>query len=95
MQLAADVTGVPITLTEVGEAAVLGCAILAAAGAGLHDGVEPAAAAMVHETDTIEPDAATHEAYADFVDAYADTWPRMRELVHAMTRKVGRDGSPG
>ena len=35
MQMHGDVTGVPITLTKVGDAATLGSAMLAAVGAGL------------------------------------------------------------
>jgi ribulokinase len=95
MQTVADVTGVPVTLTEVGDAPVLGSAILAAAGAGLYGSVSEAAAAMVHETETLLPEQRRTEAYQFFIDAYADTWPRLRELVHDMTRKVGRDGSSG
>jgi ribulose kinase len=89
MQTVADVTGVPIILTEVGDAAVLGSAILAAGGAELFGSIQEAAAAMVHDTDRLEPDRDRHEEYHFFVDAYADTYPRLRELVHAVTRKVG------
>jgi FGGY-family pentulose kinase len=88
MQMHADVSGVPITFTEVGDAVVLGGAILGATGAGLFASIGDAAAAMVHETDTIEPDANRHEQYRFFVDAYAETYPRMRELVHRVTEKV-------
>jgi FGGY-family pentulose kinase len=95
MQTAADVTGVPITLTEVGDAAVLGSTVLAATGAGLFPGLQDAAAAMVHDTERLEPDKERHDDYQFFVDAYADTYPRMRELVHSMTRRVGEaPGSP-
>lgn len=88
MQMHADVSGVPITLTEVGDAVILGGAILSAVGAGLFEDIPEAAAAMVHETDTIEPDRARHEEYQFYVDAYAETYPAMRDLVHRMTRKV-------
>jgi FGGY-family pentulose kinase len=88
MQMHADVSGVPITFTEVGDAVILGGAILSAVGAGLFEGVPEAAAAMVHETDTIEPDSARHEQYQFYVDAYAETYPAMRDLVHRVTRKV-------
>ena len=91
MQMHSDVSGVPITFTEVGDAVVLGGAILAATGAGLFDSVPEAAAAMVHETDTIEPDPDTHEAYRFYVDAYAETYPALRPLVHRSVR-VGRRG---
>jgi FGGY-family pentulose kinase len=88
MQMHADVSGVPITFTEVGDAVILGGAVLAATGAGLFGSVGEAAGAMVHETDTIQPDPARHEEYKFFVDAYAETYPRMRELVHRVTEKV-------
>ncbi|WP_027286884.1 FGGY-family carbohydrate kinase [Ruania albidiflava] len=84
MQMHADVTGVPIAITQVGDAAVLGSAILAAAGAGLFDSVQAAADAMVHRTTTVEPDPQRHREYAYFVDAYIDTYPRLREKIHHM-----------
>jgi FGGY-family pentulose kinase len=88
MQMHADVSGVPITFTEVGDAVVLGGAILAATGAGLFGSLPEAAAAMVHETDTIEPDPETHEAYRFYVDAYAETYPALRPLVHRMSEHI-------
>jgi FGGY-family pentulose kinase len=93
MQMQCDVSGVPIVFTEVQDAVVLGDAILAAVGAGLYDTIGDAAAAMVHETHTIEPDAAAHEEYAFFVDAYAETYPAMRPLMHRMSRRIAERGS--
>jgi hypothetical protein len=58
------------------------------AGAGIHPDVRQAAEAMVHETEVIEPDQARHDEYQFFVDAYAETCPRVRDLVQAVTRKV-------
>lgn len=84
MQMHADVTGVPIAMTEVGDAVVLGSCILAAAGAGLFDSVADAADAMVHRTDVLEPDQGRHEEYAYFVDAYIDTYPQLRDQIHSM-----------
>ena len=43
---------------------------------------------MVHETDTIEPDQQTHEEYQFYVDAYAETYPALRDLIHGMTEHV-------
>jgi ribulose kinase len=91
MQTVADVSGVPVTLTEVGDAPVLGSAILAAVGAGLYPNVQEAAEAMVQETDTLQPDKQRNQDYQFFIDAYADTYPRMRELIHGMTRKVSQE----
>ena len=44
--------------------------------------------AMVHETDTIEPDPTRHDQYQFYVDAYAETYPQMRGLVHRVSEKV-------
>ena len=93
MQLQSDVTGVPINFTEVADAAILGGAILSATGAGLFDSIPDAAKAMVHETDRIEPDSERHEEYSFYVDAYANTYPAMRELVHGVARHVAETGS--
>ena len=40
MQMHADVTGVPITLTEVGDAVVLGSCMLAAVGSEFYSSIE-------------------------------------------------------
>jgi FGGY-family pentulose kinase len=91
MQMHADVSGVPITLTEVGDAVILGGAILAAVGAGLFDSITDAARAMVHESETIEPDHAAHERYRFFVEAYAEAYPVLRPLIHRVTEKVAEE----
>jgi len=93
MQMQCDVAGVPITFCEVSEAVVLGSAVLAAVGAGLYDDIGAATEAMVHETRTIEPDHETHEQYASFVDAYADTFPAMRPLMHEMSQRIAEQGA--
>lgn len=88
MQMHADVSGVPITLTEVGDAVLLGGAILAATGAKLFGTIADAAGEMVHETHTLTPDPERHERYQFFVDAYAETYPAMRPLIHRMSDHV-------
>jgi ribulose kinase len=93
MQMHADVSGLPITFTEVGDAVVLGGAILAAVGAELFTSTADAVKAMVHETDTIEPDPGTHERYQFFVDAYAEAYPALRPLIHRVTNKVAEEES--
>ncbi len=93
MQMHADVSGIPIAFTEFGDAVVLGGAILAAVGAGLFPGIPEAVQAMVHETDTIEPDPSVHEQYQFFVDAYADAYPAMRPLIHRVAEKVAGEES--
>lgn len=93
MQMHADVTGLPVTLTRVQEAASLGPAVLAAAGAGLFGSMAEAARAMVHERETLEPDAERHEEYGFFLERYVEAYPCVRELVHDVTRHVRRRGA--
>ncbi|QAY63130.1 xylulose kinase [Xylanimonas allomyrinae] len=88
IQMHADVTGVPITLTEVGDAVVLGTSMLAATGAGLFADLPTAAKEMVTEVDRIEPDQERHEEYQFFVDTYVQTYPQLKEQIHGMTDKV-------
>jgi FGGY-family pentulose kinase len=90
-QMHADVTGLPVTLTTTPDAANLGACMLAAVGAGLFDSIEDAGNAMVQTGETFEPDQAAHEEYQFYVDAYADTYPQMRELVHSVAQRV-REG---
>ena len=82
MQMHADVTGVPITLTEVGDAVVLGSCILAAVGSGQYQSIEDAARNMVHETERIEPRPDVHEAYQFYFEKYMETYPRLSDLSH-------------
>lgn len=47
LQIHADVSNLPLQLTAVGDASVLGSAVLAAVAAGLHPSLQAAVAAMV------------------------------------------------
>ncbi len=88
MQIHADVSNVPISFTKVGDAPVLGSAMLAAVGAGIYPDVREAARNMVHTERTIEPNKDAHEEYKFYVDRYIDTYPQMRELMHKTVRHV-------
>jgi ribulose kinase len=92
MQLHADVSNAPISLTRESEAPVLGSAMLAAVGAGIHPDVQAAARRMVHVERTIEPDPGRHEAYRFYLERYLETYPAMRELMHRTTRHVAETG---
>jgi len=94
MQLHADISNIPIAHTKVGEGPVLGSAMLAAVGAGVHDGIREAAARMVHTERTLEPDPERHEAYKFFVDRYIETYPRMKDLMHETVRHVAGSEAP-
>ena len=86
MQIHADVSNLPISFTKVAEAPALGAAILGAVGAGVYPDAPSAAAEMVHVERSIEPDQERHEEYQFYVDKYVETYPRMRELVHDVSR---------
>lgn len=83
MQMHADVTGVPITLTEVGDAVVLGSCMLAAVGSEFYSSIEDAAANMVHVTETIEPNPEAHEEYQFYFQTYMERYPALREQIHS------------
>ena len=90
MQMHADVTGVPVTLTEVGDAVVLGSCMLAAVGAGLYADIQDAAANMVHEVDRIEPDANRHDEYQFYLDKYCASYPQLADLTHEVVDHEAR-----
>lgn len=79
----ADVSGVPISLTQVGDAVALGSSMLAAVGAGLYPDIQTAAENMVHEIDRLEPNQERHEEYQFYLKQYMAGYPQMQELIHA------------
>ena len=82
LQIHADVCNLPLTLTAVTDAPLLGCAILAAVGCGLHPDVQTAVDHMVKVARVIEPDPAAHSAYQPFYKSYKDTYPAVLSLRH-------------
>lgn len=88
MQMHADVSNLPITFTDVGEGPLLGSAMMAAVGAGVHADLPSAAKEMVRTVDVIEPHAEAHEAYEYNFQAYVETYEAMKELTNAMSRHV-------
>jgi xylulokinase len=65
-QIIANVINIPLKTTNIGEAAPLGDAILAAKGAGIYKELIDPISDMVKITGSIEPDKKTHEMYEDF-----------------------------
>ena len=86
MQMHADVSNIPISVTKESEGPVLGSAIMASVGAGIYPDVQTAADAMVHTERTIEPNQEAHEAYKFYVERYIETYPQMKESMHKMSR---------
>ena len=81
-RIKADVMRVPVSVPTVIEGAVLGEAVLAAAGAGRAPDVVTAASRFMHEAARFEPDAATAERYDGAYGVYRELYPRLRELMH-------------
>ena len=82
LQIHADVSGLPMTLTRVPDAPALGSAILAAVGAGHFPDIPSAADAMVHVDRTVEPDPVAHAAYRPLYEAYKDTYGALAGVLH-------------
>jgi sugar (pentulose or hexulose) kinase len=68
--------------SHVADAPILGSAILAAVGVGLHRDLESAVAQMVHVERRVEPDAHRHEAYRPFYEAYKDSYRALAPILH-------------
>jgi len=78
LQIHADVTGLPLRLTNTGEAACLGSAMLAAAGAGEFGSLREAAGSMARVTRIVEPDRAAHACYDAPYARYCALYPALR-----------------
>jgi FGGY-family pentulose kinase len=89
MQIHADVSNVPITFAEGSEGPVLGSAIQAGVGAGIHPDLSTAAQRMVRLGRTIEPDAARHEEYRFWVERYQDLYGAIRDVQHRVVEHLG------
>ncbi len=79
-RIKADVLGVPAIIPAVGETAVLGAAIIAAAGVGAMPDLEAGVASMAAIDRRLEPDPATRAAYDDAFGVYHDLYPALRPL---------------
>lgn len=73
-QIKADVTGLPISITNTVETTALGAGILALSGSGLVDTIEGAVELTTHVVETREPDVKTRALYEDFYQLYRATY---------------------
>jgi len=81
LQIHADTIGAPIELTEVADAPALGCAILAAHGAGRFKTIEEGCAAMVRKKAVIEPDRENTRFYeTEMLPRYAKLYGALKEV---------------
>ena len=79
-RIKADVLGVPAAIPAVGETAVLGAAIIAAAGIGAVPCLEAGVASMTAIARRLEPDPATRATYDEAFGVYRALYPALRPL---------------
>lgn len=82
-RMKADILRVPVSIPAVTEGALLGEAVLAAAGAGRAPDVATAASSFMKEAARFEPDAANAERYDAAYRTYRELYPRLRDLMRA------------
>ena len=81
LQIHADTIGAPIELTEVADAPALGCAILAAHGAGRFKTIEDGCAAMVRKKAVIDPNLENTRFYTDeMLPRYARLYGALKQV---------------
>jgi FGGY-family pentulose kinase len=88
MQIHADVSGRPITIPEEQQAVTLGSAIAATVAGGMHPDLVTAAAAMVRVRTVVQPNAAAHAVYEQYVGQYRETYEGLKEASHRLVRSL-------
>jgi xylulokinase len=73
-QIKADVTGLPISITDTVETTALGAGILALAGSGLVDSLTDAVELSTHVVETRQPDEKTRALYEEYYQLYRATY---------------------
>jgi xylulokinase len=73
-QIKADVTGLPVSLTDTIETTALGAGILALAGSGLISSLSEAVSLTTHVIETRDPDPKTRAAYEEYYQLYRATY---------------------
>lgn len=82
LQVKADITGIPVVTPKMTEAAGLGAALLAGAGAGLFSSAAEAANRLLQLTDPCHPDPARQAAYARQYELYRRVYPAIAPITH-------------
>ena len=81
VQIHADTAGLPVVITEAREAPNVGCAVLAAYGAGGVASIEEGIAAFVKPVATVEPRAAESARYQEIYERYRALYPALRPIA--------------
>jgi len=84
IQLSADILGRPFVRPRVGEAGILGAAIIAGTGCGIFPTLEAGVEAMVKLERTYEPDMKMHRRYTGRFEKYKQLWPLMKVYLRGL-----------
>ena len=91
MQIKADVSGIPISIPDVDEAACLGAALAAGIGAGVYRDHQDALSQVKHPQRLIEPAARAHEIYRErYETVYLTLYDSLKDANHAISDFVGQ-----
>ena len=80
LEICASVLDLPIERTVVEEGSAFGAALLGGVAGGVYADVHEAVAATVRTRDTVEPDPAWRDAYAELLPRYRALYPALRGL---------------
>jgi ribulose kinase len=96
LQLHADISGRTFLINENTDGPLLGCAILASVGCGVHKSVDSAVQNMVRIKDRIEPNAKRQETYDRlYKEVYLQMRPSVTNIFHTLADVRGGDLSNG
>jgi hypothetical protein len=92
LQLHADISGRTFLINENTDGPLLGCAILASLGCGIHESVVIAVQNMVRVKTRIEPNEKAKTAYDRlYQDVYLKVRPSVTNIFHALAEVRGGD----
>jgi len=85
LRMKADVTGLPVEVTENPEVTLLGAAVLAGTGAGIYEDAEDALSRISFPMTVYEPDMDRHDAYRDWYGrVFSKTAPSLESVYREM-----------
>jgi xylulokinase len=84
LQLKADISGIPVVVPHVTEAACWGAALLAGAGAGVYSSIKEASARSVKLAAQYDPDPGRSSQYAELFGIYQDLYPTIKNILHRL-----------
>jgi ribulose kinase len=85
----ADVTGRSVVVCENADAPLLGSAILASVGAGVHGTVDGAVKEMVRTAKRVEPNPENAAVYNNLFEIYIKMSPSARPVAHSIAASKG------